>query len=196
MPSFSPTPTAEISLKSLRKGESLFLQGEQVFGIFVVQRGRVRLLRHLSDGTTVPLHIAHDGETFSEAALFSKVYHCDAIADIDSEIEIHPKNALSKALDEDPHATREFMGHLARQVITLRSRLEIRNIRSAKERIIQFLKLSVDETDMKIIFTRPLKDIAADIGLTHEVFYRTLSDLERSGKISRDNRTIAILNNA
>ena len=49
---------------------------------------------------------------------------------------------------------------------------------------------------MKITFTRPLKDIAADIGLTHEVFYRTLSDLERSGKISRDNRTIAILNNA
>ena len=36
------------------------------------------------------------------------------------------------------------MAHLARQVIGLRSRLEIRNIRSAQERVIQYLQLEAD----------------------------------------------------
>ena len=61
--------------------------------------------------------LAHDGEMFSEAAFFSESYHCDAIADGESEIEIHPKDALSQALAGDLGASRSFMEHLARLVI-------------------------------------------------------------------------------
>lgn len=191
--SIFPTPETSISIKSLQKGETLFVQGEKVYGIFVVLKGRVRLTRHLMDGSTVPLHVAQDGEGFSEAALFSDVYHCDAIADINSEIEIHPKSVLLRSLGEDIQGTRSLMAHLARQVISLRSRLEIRNIRSANERVIQYLKLSQKEPESVISFTRPLKDIAAEIGLTHEVFYRELAKLEQSGNISRDKRKITFL---
>jgi len=188
-----PTPAAAISIRVLAKGEALFLQGDPTFAIFAVRRGRVRLLRNLVDGSTVTLYVAHDGETFSEAALFSQVYHCDAVAEVDSEIEIHPKDALSQALNKTPKAARIFMAHLARQVIALRSRLEIRNVRSAKERVIQFLQLEVSEKERSVTFKRPLKDIASDIGLTHETFYRTLSDLELAGKIVRNGKTIALL---
>jgi len=188
-----PTPVSSIHHRTLAKGDTLFLQGDRTFAIFAVRQGRVRLLRHLADGSTVPLHIAHDGETFSEAALFSGVYHCDAIADVDSEIEIHPKDALARALNENPNAARAFMAHMARQVIDLRARLEIRNIRSAPERVIQFLQLAVNETDRSIRFERPLKDIAGDIGLTYEAFYRTLAKLEKSGRILRSGRAITLL---
>ncbi|NQU71745.1 MAG: Crp/Fnr family transcriptional regulator [Rhodospirillales bacterium] len=196
MPSLLPTPAAAINRRILKKGEALFYQGDQTFAIFAVRRGRVRLVRHLADGGTVPLHVAHDGETFSEAALFSRVYHCDAFADMDSEIEIHPKDALSKALDENPQAARSFMMHLAHQVIDLRSRLEVRNIRSAEDRVFQFLQLTADDAERSITFARPLKDIAGDIGLTHEVFYRTLAKLEKSGLITRIRRTITLLDQA
>lgn len=140
----------------------------------------------------MPLHVAHAGDTFSEAALFSPEYHCDAVADMDSEIEVHPKGALSRALRESPQAAQAFMAHLAGQVIGLRSRLEIRNIRSAQERVIQFLQLQAGEAT--VTFARPLKDIAADIGLTHEAFYRTLAKLVSSGQIARNGRTITLLN--
>ena len=147
MPTLLPTPTVAISRRMLANGEALFRHGDPTFAIFAVRRGRVRLVRHLADGSTVPLYVAHDGETFSEAALFSQVYHCDAIADVDSEIEVHPKDALSQALHGNPKAARTFMMHLAQQVIALRSRLEIRNIRSAKERVAQFLLLTASETN-------------------------------------------------
>ncbi len=88
------------------------------------------------------------------------------------------------------------MALLARQVISLRSHLEIRNIRSAKERVVQFLRLAASEENGSITFSRPLKDIAGDIGLTHEAFYRTLAKLESSGEIARSGRTITLLDQA
>jgi len=188
-----PTPPSAIRYQTLAKGEALFLQGDSTFAIFAVRRGRVRLVRHLLDGTTVPLHIAHAGDTFSEAALFSPVYHCDAIADMPSEVEIHPKPPLLQALDDDTEAARLFMALMARQVIALRSRLELRNIRSAIERVTQFIRLEVNEPDRQVTFIRPLKNIAGDIGLTHESFYRTLAELEASGTITRRKRTITLL---
>ncbi len=192
MPVQLPTPAAAISRRTLAKGEALFCQGDPTFALFAVRRGRVHLVRHLADGSTITLHVAHDGETFSEAALFSPVYHCDAIADVDTEIEVHSRDALSQALDESPEAMRAFMVNLAHQVITLRSHLEIRNIRSARDRVIQFLRLMASEESGGVTFARPLKDIAGDIGLTHEAFYRTLAKLEKSGKITRNGRSITL----
>lgn len=191
-----PTPRSAIRLRTLAKGEMLFAQGEATFAIFVVRRGRVRLVRHLVDGSTVPLYIAHDGDSFSEAALFSEIYHCDAIADVVSEIEIHSKEPLRQALDESREASRMFMEHMARQVIALRSRLEIRNIRSATDRVLQFIQLEIEAPKMQITFVRPLKDIAGDVGLSHEAFYRALAKLEKSGIIARNKRTITLLKQA
>jgi CRP-like cAMP-binding protein len=165
-----PTPPSALRQQSLAKGEMLFRQGDTTFAIFAVRSGRVRMVRQLADGAAVPLHVAQDGDTFSEASLFSPVYHCDAVADTDTEIEDHPKDALSRALSESPQAAQAFMAHLARQVIGLRSRLEIRNIRSAQERVIQYLQLEADGETRAITFARPLKDVAGDIGLTHEAF--------------------------
>jgi len=193
-PSPLPTPPSAVRRQTLAKGETLFFQGDATFAIFVVRRGRVRLVRHLADGRTMALYIAHDGDTFSEAALFSEIYHCDAIADVDCDIEIHAKAPLLQALEGDTEASRVFMAHMARQVIGLRSRLEVRNIRSAKERVMQFIQLEISEPDMHVTFTRPLKDIASDIGLTHETFYRTLAELESLGLISRNARTITLRN--
>jgi len=190
-----PTPPGAISHKTLAKGELLFRQGDQTTAIFAVRRGRVRMLRHLADGAAVPLFVAQGGDTFSEAALFSPVYHCDAVADVETEVEVHPKDALMQALSENPDAAQTLMAHLARQVIGLRSRLEIRNIRSAEDRVMQFLQLegTGGAGDGAITFPRPLKDIAADIGLTHEAFYRTLAKLEKSGRIVRDGRVIRLV---
>lgn len=190
-----PTPRSAIRHRKLAKREMLFHQGDSTDAIFVVQRGRVRLVRHLADGSRITLYVAQEGSIFSEAALFSKTYHCDAVADVDSVVEIHPKDALKTAFVKNGEATEAFMTHLAHQVIVLRSRLETRNIRSAFERVLHFLRLEVGEHDSVVTFNRPLKDIASEIGLTHETFYRTLAQLETQGQISRNGKSICLLSN-
>ena len=54
--------------------------------------------------------------------------------------------------------------------------------RSARERVVQLLQLAASEEDRSVTFTRPLKDIAGDIGLTHEAFYRTLANSKLPAK--------------
>jgi CRP-like cAMP-binding protein len=150
-------------------------------------------VRHLDDGGTVTLHVARAGESFAEAALFSPVYHCDAIADEPSQVTIHAKDALLRTLGSDPDAATDFMARLARQVMGLRSRLELRNIRSARKRVMQYLRLSRREGTDSVTFEQSLKDVAGEIGLSHEAFYRTLAGLEKDGRIERHGRTLRIL---
>ena len=179
-----------VSERSLLQGEALFQQGNTCYGIFRLNVGRVRLLRQTSAGDPVVIHVAMPGETFAEASLFSDTYHCAAVADIPSRVSIIPKDAILRAFRADPAAGMAFMARLAHRLQAVRSRLEIRNIRSADERTYQYLRLQVPSGKRELALDRPLKDMAAEIGLTHEAFYRALSSLAIAGAIVRHGKTI------
>ena len=186
----------DIRERHLDEGQFLFRQGDPVSGIFAVVEGRVRLVRYSRDGVVSVLHVAAPGDTFAEAALFSDVYHCDAVADVPSAIAVIPKEAILKAFAANPDVATAFMARLARQVQALRSRLEMRNIRSATERVLQYLLLLSAPGQRVVTFDRCFKDVAAEVGLTHEAFYRALSVLDTKGKIERNGRVIRILDPA
>lgn len=174
--------------RQCREGETIFHRGDPVTAIYSVAEGRVRLVRHAADGRAVTLYVAGPGHGFAEAALFSDRYHCDAVAEIDSTISAVPKAALRESLARDPVLAERFMAHLARQLRDLRSLVELRNIQSARERVISWLLLAGAETGLEL--ERPLKEVASEIGLTHETLYRTLAKLKKEGIIERNKRYI------
>ena len=139
-------------------------------------------------GREIVLYVAGAGETIAEASLFSPAYHCDAIASTDALVRLYPKAAVLAAFDKDPKAAQAFTATLARQVMGLRTRLEQRNIRSARERVRHFLALNVGADGRTVELRGTLKDLAAELGLTHEALYRTLAALERAGEIKRGKR--------
>jgi CRP/FNR family transcriptional regulator len=188
-----PAPLcAAVTRRACGGGETLFRQGDPVYAIFAVAEGRIRLVRHGADGRTLTLHVAGKGDSFAEAALFSANYHCDAIADIDSVVAVTPKPALTDAMARDPVLTEAFMALLAGQVRDLRSQIELRNIRSARERIIAWLMLA--GADRGITLDRPLKIVASEIGLSQEALYRALTLLAKDGVIERTDGFIKLNN--
>lgn len=178
--------------RKLSEGEPLFRLGDRTFGLCEVITGRVRLARVDRSGREIVLHVAGPGETLAEASLFSPQYHCDAIASTDATVRIYPKRDVLAAFDNSPRAARAFTETLARQVMNLRTRIEQRNIRSARERVRHFLMLNVGPDRRTVDLRGTLKDLAAEIGLTHEALYRTLAALERSGEISRKGERIRL----
>ena len=171
--------------RKLKAGEALFRLGDKTAGLAEVIAGRVRLTRVDRSGREVILYVAGPGETLAEASLFSLAYHCDAIASTDALVRIYPKPAVLSAFDKDPKAAQAFSATLARQVMGLRTRIEQRNIRSARERVRHFLAVNADADGRTVNLRGTLKDLAAELGLTHEALYRTLAALERSGEIKR-----------
>lgn len=107
-------------------------------------------------------------------------------------MRIYPKREVLAAFEENPKAARAFTETLAQQVMNLRTRVEQRNIRSARERVRHFLMLNVGSDRRTVKLRGTLKDLAAEIGLTHEALYRTLATLERSGEIRRKGEKIIL----
>ena len=133
------------ALRQLEADEALFHQGDKVSAIFEVEQGRLRLIRHTINNQQVVLHTARSGELFAEAALFSDRYHCDAVSAVASYVRAYSKRKLLAAFRSDPALGEHFMASLAHQIQALRARLEQRNIRSARERVLHYLMLAAVE---------------------------------------------------
>ena len=190
-----PAPVrAQARERKLKAGEAVFRLGDKSAGLIEVVTGRVRLSRVDRSGREIVLYVAAPGDTIAEASLFSPRYHCDAIASSGATVRVYPKSALLAAFAQDPKAAQAFTATLARQVMTLRTRLEQRNIRSARERVRHFLALNVG-TDGRTVELggATLKEVAAELGLTHEALYRTLAALERAGEIDRSDGKITLI---
>ena len=179
-------------VRQLAAGEILFRQGDAAFAIFAIERGRLQLIRHTIDSRRVVLHTARTGELFAEAALFATVYQCDAMAAEASQVSVFPKRELLEAFRKDSGLAERFMALLAHQIHVLRARLEERNIRSARERVLHHLALAAGPDERSVLLEGTLIDLAAEIGLSHEALYRTLSALEKDGAVRRTSAGFAL----
>lgn len=179
-------------IRCLAAGETLFAAGDEARGFFRVREGRVRLVRFGTEGRETALFTAGPGERFAEASLFAVRYHCDAVAISDAVVACYPKAACLARLDADAPARLDLTADLARQVMTLRARLTLRDIRSARERVLAFLVAEAADDGRTVVYDGSQRDIAVAIGLTPEAFYRTLAQLEGQGVITRAAGRIAL----
>ena len=189
-----PSLEAGSVVRVLAPGELLFRQGDPAAAIYKVESGRLRLNRRTVDDHLVILHTARRGEFFAEASLFADAYHCDAVAAAQSSVRVYQKEIVINALRTDPALAEVFMARLARQLQELRARMELRNIRSARDRVLQYLRLRAGIGRRSIALDGELQDIAAEIGMTREALYRTLAALEAEGHLIRTETVIMLQN--
>ena len=181
-----------VQKKSLDRGETLFRQGDRADMVFSVASGELQLLRYTSDGHAVCLHTAQEGESFAEAALFTDVYHCNGKATKKTGAWCYPRAEVLQKIEDDPRCMRQFCQLLAAHVRHLRLLLELRSLRSASDRVLQFYRLRADEQH-QVHLSGSLLDVAKELGMAQETFYRTLAELEKNGIIRRlDNKTFLL----
>jgi len=177
--------------ETLAEGAHLFRQGDPAAAIYYVEAGCLRLERYTPAGTTVVLHTARPGELLAEAALFAGAYHCNAVALKESRVRVYEKAAILANLKPgSPGHT--LVAVMARQLLKVRQRIELRNVRSAKERVMLFLELAADRQG-KVVIDGELQEIAGELGLSREALYRTLATLQKEQRIKRHPGCIAIL---
>jgi CRP/FNR family transcriptional regulator, dissimilatory nitrate respiration regulator len=179
--------------RALKAGEVLFRAEQRTVGLYEVITGKLRLVRVDRAGREALLHVAVVGETFAEASLFASAYHCDAIATTNAVVRLYPKAIVLAEFERNPEAAQAFMAMLARQVMKLRTRVEQRNIHSARDRVRHYLALNTGADGRNVKVTGTLKDLAGELGLTHEALYRTLADMAAAGEIERLKGKIRLL---
>ncbi len=193
-------PTLSAALQSLIDGhQRVFEAGTPVFRagaparhVYHLTEGRVRLVRYGRAGEEAAIHVAQPGEFFAEAALHADRYHCTALAVVPSTLAVIPSAGLAALLAEDALAMQAWVAILSSQLRRARSRVERLCLRSAAERIEHLLLC--EGTGPACVY-RPggsLKELAVDLGLTHEALYRTLAHMVRDGRLLRDGMQLSL----
>ena len=170
--------------RRLIAGQMLFDQGDAAVGVYEVVSGKVRQARVDPEGRDVVV-IAGPGEMIAEASLFSRTHDCAATAVTNAVVRLYRKAFLLAQLERDPQAALSFMATLVEQILNLRIRLERRSIPSARDRVRHYLTSNAGGRERTVALPSTLKDLAVELGLTHETLYRTLSEMSADGEIAR-----------
>lgn len=184
-------PSEACKRLTLAKGQAVFLTDDPTYGLFLIQCGQVRLVRHAIDGSSITLHVAGTGETFAEASLFAERYHCDAITEKPTKLLHFSKDRILDMLQSDSRQARRWVERLSQQVQGLRAQTALLGLKTAQQRVLGYLHMRVRDS-RKLSIDRPWNVIASELGLTHEAVYRALARLEQQGVIKRDRKASMI----
>ncbi len=175
------------------KGRWVFRKGSAVQAVFLVLDGEVRLSRFAKDGSEITLQRASRGEFFAEAALNAPRYNCNARASQSSAVLAFPAETIRELLEKDPGFARQWVALLARQLHGARARLERLALKSAAERVLHYLHIEGKGPRCEVALAGSVKDLAKELGLTHESLYRTLARLEQDGVIVRRDHRLRLV---
>jgi CRP/FNR family transcriptional regulator, dissimilatory nitrate respiration regulator len=170
-------------------GAMLFGRGDRPNAMLCVLSGEVRLVRRSLGGAEIILQRASIGFV-AEASMESKAYHCDVIAAADGRLLRFAMPAFRAALEDDPAFRRAWIGHLASEVRKLRAQCERLSMNGAAERILHYVES--EGTDGVVTLSQSRKSWAAELGLTHEVLYRTLRRLREDETLVIDGDRIGL----
>lgn len=181
----------QLTYRSLNAGQILFQQGEKAESIFLVESGRLKIVG-FTDQKIITHYFVEVGESFAEIALFSEQYTYTVIADIPSQAIVIPKSGFIEAIRNSTDFSITFMRQLSQRLEVVQTLLELRSIRSARERIMYYLKLNLPSNQTTLTLDKSLKNIATELGLVPEVLSRNLALLQEEGIITKKKRSITL----
>lgn len=182
-----------VTHQHLSSGQVLFHRNEAVRSIYIVRSGRIRLLHYTQEGQAISRYAVHAGEVCAEIVLFLDAHTCSAIAEEPTQVWVFPKQVFLNELQQNLDFATAFMAQMSYRLHVTKEMVVLRSISSARERILHYLHLIMPPEQNTIELEQPLKSIAYELGISPEVFSRTLTQLERDGAITREKRKITLL---
>ena len=125
---------------SFAAGQRLFRQSDRQNNFYIVETGRVKLVRYTIEGRMVVLQIVKRGESLGENTFISGAYSCTAIAEVASRAIAYPQPLLLEALQEYPQLAEDLNYKLTETIQSLKVSLELLQIRSAHLRLFKYLQ--------------------------------------------------------
>ncbi len=181
-----------------KKGEYIFKEGQLPRGVFCLNRGKVKIVRHEPDGTEKILRLAKPGDPIGYRSILSEEeYASSAVAIEESGVCFIPRELFLSVLKKDAELTQEMIKLLAQNLRIAESQVTNLTRKSTLERTAEAL-LFIKETygyendgkTINAILTR--SEIANIVGTNMETVVRQLSDFKKEGVISSSSKKIVV----
>ena len=167
--------------RSYRRGHVIFREGQPCPGLFVVEKGLVRIAKTAANGREHTLHMVEPGHTFAEVAVIGS-FPCPATAQAleATSCLVFPAGPFMQALNRDHVLCLQLLRGMAHWVHHLVNLLEDIVLRDAAGRVANYLlKAAEAKTD---IATLPVqkRHLANHLNQTSDTLsriFRRLTDL-------------------
>lgn len=175
--------------RAYRRRETLFREGDEGHAMFVLNRGRVQLVKRGAGAREVVIRTLRAGDTFAELVLFeSRRYPVTAVALTECTVFLLPRREL-RALLARADFRDDFIAMLMRRQRFLADRIVELTTAEVEDRLQRFLQEQYgDAPRMEVEISK--RDVAAAIGATPETLSRLLNRLEAEGRLIWKGRVI------
>ena len=176
------TNTARID--RLRKGETLFRQGDKAQSVFVVIEGFIKLSRISVQGDETVIHIFGRGESIAESvAVLGDNHTTTAEATGPATVARLPAGDVAQIAGEAPELALTILSESSAKIWALMDEIETLKAQTADQRVLRFLLslCSNDHGPCTVRLPYNKGDIAASLGLKQETLSRSFARLKSSG---------------
>jgi len=171
--------------KPYRRGQTIFREGDEGKGFYVVGSGRIKIYKLSTDGKEQILHIFGPGEPFAEVPVFAgQCYPANAEALEDSRLLFFPRAGFIELIRRHPSLALNMLAILSRRLRQLAGLVEDLSLKEVPARLAAYLLYSADQAQaMEIELDISKGHLASLLGATPETLSRTLAKMTKTGLI-------------
>ena len=179
-----------IERQSYKKGETLFIEGDECTRIGIVSFGEISIKSFFSNGKEVVYNSLHQGQMFGNNLIFSSNphYRGDVVAESDSEVFFIDKESLMSILQNDIEFLNRYLTEQSDFSKTLNLKIKLLTIPAAQDRLIYYLTINKGK-----IYYKSVTKLADELYLTRESLSRTIKKLKENKTIKVDQKTITLM---
>ncbi len=180
------------------QGATIFSEGDPTDSLYVLKKGRIKLISLSEKGTQTILHILKPGEIFGEFLLVQQKRPFAAVAIEDVHAAVIPRDSFLVLLSTVPTVALNFIRLLSRRLMKVEQELGDFSHTWSYNRLAKvLLQLSKEHgvetpqgTRIELRLTH--EDLANFIGTTRETVTTQLNKFQRMGFLHRENRHLIV----
>lgn len=199
---FSGIPEAQLDevaaiavAKTCRRGESIFFEGDEGTGFYMVVEGQVKIYKMSFGGKEQILHIFGPGEPFGEVPVFhGQPFPANAMALVNSSLLFFPRRQFVDLVTANPSLALNMLAMLSLRLRRFAAQIESLSLREVPGRLAAYLVYLAEEQGGtgQVTLDIPKGQLASLLGTIPETLSRIFARMTEDGLIRVDGRTILI----
>jgi CRP-like cAMP-binding protein len=193
------TLCARVSKRQFSRGETLFSEGDECRGLFVVAAGKIRIFKLSAAGREQVLAIEEPGSSFAELPVFDGgVYPASASALEETEVLFISRKDFQNYCREHPEVALKVLAVVGSRLRRLVAIIEDLSFTTVRHRLISLLLRLAEiggtatKQGVRLELSETHQDLAAELGTVRELVSRNLSRLQAEGLLELKGRTILV----
>ena len=187
--------TAIAILKSFARNESIFFEGDEGDGFYMVAEGRVKIFKMSLDGKEQILHIFGPGEPFGEVPIFhGQPFPANAMALVKSKLLFFPRTEFIELVTANPSLALNMLAMLSLRLRRFATQIENLSLKEVPGRLAAYLIYLGEEqgSPAQVTLDIPKGQLASLLGTIPETLSRIFAKMSEEGLIRVEGRTIYI----